>query len=586
MRGSFVLGAWVAVGCAQPAPCPASPPCAASAGPPAVASASASGAPATPTSGLALLVRPIATPVPLVHVEIAIDAPGLGTTWHVTRGTPDRVVHASARDASGDLAVDVAAAAAGVDVHLSRAPSGLVTLAYDVLAGDDAPDDPLGLLVLDDRFRGAGEKLVALPAGVEDARVPTYVRIDGEPLRASGAASSLGVGVTRRATIQPRALRRATFLAGSMGVQVIDDPGGGHDEGAWLGYTSFDPRPTIAELAQVRSAMRDFFKSQLDAPWTYLLVSQTRPIGSFTTTPRSNSLLLQVGPGEAWSAWLRLSAAQQLARIWIGGVLQVAPQPGQEAQTLLFTEGLSRYVATVLLARVGLLSPDDVRDAVAGEISVVATSPHRALDAQHLAELALHDETARATLMARVALYAMRESTAIRARSKGARGLDTVLAGLVERAEQEKGKPLPVDVWQSAITAEDPDASKTFDAYMNKGGSVSLPPDALGPCFRAGTGEYVAYDPGFDLEATRVSREGRIVGVRAGGPADKAGLRDDDVVERMTARDGDASVPVMISVVRGAKKFAVTYPPRGAHGQGQTWTRNKQLPDDKCGLPP
>ena len=43
----------------------------------------------------------------------------------------------------------------------------------------------------------------------------------------------------------------------------------------------------------------------------------------------------------------------------------------------------------------------------------------------------------------------------------------------------------------------------TFDAIIVKGGKVELPKDALGPCFRAGVGEYAAFDPGFDVEATR-----------------------------------------------------------------------------------
>ena len=564
------------------APCPAVPPGAApapaSAPAPAPAPASAPG----PTPDLSLLLRPAAS---VVHVEVALAraeaAPG---PWRIALGSPDRVTHAAARDASGEIPVEVRAAPPGVELRLARAASGTATVSYDVSGAGDAPDDPLGVLVLDNRFRAAGEKLVALPDAVDDARAAALVRIDGDALRASAAATSLGVGTARRTTLTPRALRHATFIAGSLGVQVIDNPAAGHDEGAWLGYTAFDPRPTVAELAQVRSSLRELLKSQADpGSWTYLFVSQTRPIGSFTSTPRSGSILLQVGPAEPWTASIRLSMAQQLARRSIGGTIALAAQPAGEG--LWFSEGMSRYVATVLLGRLGSLSPDEVRDAVAGELSVTATSPHRALPNARLAQLAQTDEAARATLMARGALYALHEGATLRARTKGRRGLVEVLAELVRHAEDAKQREVPLDAWIAALTRDDPDAARTFDAIVARGEPIALPAGALGPCFRPGTGEYVAYDPGFDVDATRESPEGRVSGVRPGGPAAAAGLKDGDVVVSMQAREGDSSVPVKLVVDRGGSKVTIAYPPRGAHGRGQTWTR-VPMADANCGSLP
>jgi len=577
------------------APCPAVPPPAPA---PVATAAPPPGRPAPPAvdADIVLLLRPTPGAAPFVHVEVTLPRGETGAMpWRIVRASPDRVAHATAHDGAGDAAVDVAAASPGVELRPARALGGATTIAYDVLAGDDAPDDPLGLYVVDDRFRGAGERLVALPASATaEARV--LLKLDGEPLRASGAASSLGVGAVRRATVPARALQYASYIAGSLGGQVIDDPAAGHDEGAWLGYTAFDPRPTVAELSQFRSSLRELLTSQDRTPETYLFVSQTRPIGSFTSTPRWSSVLLQVGPGEPWSAALRLSMAQQLARRWVGGELRIATEPGREAEGWWFSEGVSRYVATVLLARLGSLTPGDVRDVVAGELSVVATSPHRALDNAHLAELAGKDEVARATLMARGALYALREAAAIRAATRKARpppqsspyqrlpsGLAEVVARLVQDAEEHKQGLLTASAWRDAVARDDPDAGKTFDALILQGTAPQLPPDALGPCFRPGTGEYVAYDPGFDVEATRASKDARVVGVRAGGPAAKAGLADGDVVESMQGRDGSSDVPVKIVVDRGGTKKTLTYAPRGARGRGQTWTRVPGMKDDRCG---
>ncbi len=102
-----------------------------------------------------------------------------------------------------------------------------------------------------------------------------------------------------------------------------------------MGFTTFDPRATLAELAQTRTTTRellgaDVFVPPLDVPPG--MSSARRPMGSYSTTPRVQSTLLQVGLGEPGTARFGLSMAQQLARYWVGGVTRMATAPGLEAE--------------------------------------------------------------------------------------------------------------------------------------------------------------------------------------------------------------------------------------------------------------
>jgi predicted metalloprotease with PDZ domain len=280
-----------------------------------------------------------------------------------------------------------------------------------------------------------------------------------------------------------------------------------------------------------------------------------------------------------------LSIAQQMIHTWIGGELWVGPTDAEhEAESWWFTEGVARFAATRLLARLALISPNDVRDAIAGEASVLATSPHRGKSNAALAAMAKTDGTARAHLVARGALYAARVSARIRAKTKGTKSLDAVIHALLTRARSER-RALPATAWIDEVAKLDQDTTeaRSFDETIVHGAEPTLPHGALGRCFRAGMGDYVAFDLGYDDQATRESATHVVVGLRADGPAARAGLRAGDVIEEAEYEDGRPEVAVKLTVTRAGAKIALTYEPRGEKRRGQTWTRVNGMPDDRCG---
>jgi len=560
--------------------------CAAEPPPPAVAVPPVAAAPPAPPPAatepyLKVRLTPRAEGTPHVHVDMELGIVRPQESFRLALGAPENLTHVVMSDGGGAVDVKLSADRGGVLLAPLRSPSGIVRLGYDVAANTESAFKPLATRVLDDRFVGSGETLLLLPDHSGDEAIPVEIGIDGSALRAPNAASTLGVGATHRAKLRAASLVGVTFVAGSMGASVFDAIEG-HDEAAWLGYTAFDPRPAAAEVAQVRTAMAEIFHAQSPPPSTLLFVTQTRPLGSYTTTSRLGGTLLQLGPSEPWSAPLRISIGQQLVRPWLGRELSIAPRDAYHpAESYWFTEGVARFFVTRLLARVGLIHPDDVRDALVGEISVILASGHQGKSNGALAEIASTDPTARAHLAARGALYAARVNALLRDKSKGASSLDALILDLLSRARKEQ-QSLPASAWGEAVSrlvapAEGPQFERTIDA----GEEVVLPKSVLGHCYRAGTGDYVTFDLGFDAAATREAKTGEVVGLRTDGPAARAGLKPGDIVEA-DYRDGHPEVPVKLTVERGAETLHLTYEARGARHVGPTWTRLPATPDERC----
>jgi hypothetical protein len=510
---------------------------------------------------------------PKLAVEIAVIAPvDLRALRIANASVIESVI---AKDAKGTIPTKISASPPAMMVTLERAPESKLEISYALRATDNVRAPTSELVVADDRFRGFGESTVLLPVALEDAPVEITIGIDGAPIHAPDAASSFGIGAVRTRTARGRALLRTAFVAGAMGKAAFDT-GMEHDETSWLGYTAFDPRPVGAEIAQIRGSMRELFKGGGDDSFGMMFVSSARPVGTYAMVPRASSLVVHLGPGEPWSAALRVGITQHLVNPWIGGELRISGDP------VWFMDGVARFVAANVLYDLDLLTPDDARSFVDGLLSVQATSPHRGKTNAELQTLARTDPKARAQLVAAGALHAVRVSALIRARTKGARSLRNVLVELVNRGREAK-TALPETAWTEMLTKEiGADEVKAFDAAIGKGGEIALPNDGLGPCFRVEKGEYAAFELGFDALATAESQTRSIVDIDPKGPAAKAGVQSTDVLDDAIFRIGHPEVPVKLVVLRNGTKTEVSYKPAGIKRAGQVWTRALGKRDDQC----
>jgi hypothetical protein len=541
---------------------------------PSASAPSASSAPASIPS-LTVRLRPSVDSSARVHV--VIDAHADASTLRTWSGrTATAATNVIATDSHG--AIELRSTAASM--QLSRDAVGDLHLEYDVASSGDAAS----VLVLSDRFAGSGDELLLLPDALDAKSVATTVTIEGDAIRAAKMASCLGVGPTRTATRIGRFLRRCNFVAGSLGTALFDAPEG-HDEAAWLGYTAFDPRAMAGELAQVRTELGDFFRTGHDEPMTYLLVSEARSVGDFRASARAESVFVRLGPSESWAAPLRIAVTAQLVHAWIGGVLWVGPtNPEHEAESIWFVDGVARFLTTRLLRKYGLLDPGELTAEIVDEAAEQATSPFRG---QSNAAVAVHADLpgARADLVARGALYAALVDARIRSATKNARSLATILRELYAQASAS-GKALPVSAWVAAVHADLGDEAARLHQRLESGAEITLPDDALAPCYRAASMRFARFDLGYDARATDAARPHVVVGLEPAGPAARAGVREGDVVETVDFKDGRADVPVKIMVTRAGASVKLEYLPRGAEHPGQGWTRVAGISADRCDAAP
>ena len=120
---------------------------------------------------------------------------------------------------------------------------------------------------------------------------------------------------------------------------------------------------------------------------------------------------------------------------------------------------------------------------------------------------------------------------------------------------------------------------------MLKGELVLPPSDAYGPCFRRVIRKTRPFDMGFATGA--LLKPPLTVGrMEPGSEAEKAGLREGDVVVKGQAGDGtmiDQAQTITLKVKRGDQTFDVTYLPRGAPVDTYQWEETRAT---QCGAPP
>lgn len=412
-----------------------------------------------------------------------------------------------------------------------------------------------------DVFCGMGPAflLTPHPGGVAPERYEVVLR--WELPDGWTAACSWGVGRHVGATLRAEDLRRSVYVAGRL-VTRSTKQAAPQVGVAVAGRFAFTADALLARARRIIDA-ECAFVGETDFPdFVITLVAVGPPADNgptkLTGSGLYHSFALFLAPGSRLTDAVEHLFAHELFHFWNGERIQPA-EPARRVAWL--TEGLTDYYALRILFESGIWDDQTFATWINRHIREYHANPaiHASLD-----EIERHFWDRRDTLgevvYQRGLLLGLRWHR--KAREAGvADGLDALLHRLLAAARADANLRV-TNAQVRALGTELFGAwfGQEFDRFVIRGETIRVPADALLPKLRGESKTVYAFDPGFDLPAS--VRQRRVVGLRRGSAAERAGLREGDVLVAASVRD-DPDTPVKLTVRRGGKLRTIRYLPRG-----------------------
>jgi predicted metalloprotease with PDZ domain len=500
-------------------------------------------------------------------LELAMDslAPSL------ERGT-DVVTDLKVSDCRGELPVGgPAARAKGAGAYevwtSSRPPCGDVTVAYRVPAARAKA-----------RKRGAHVDLQKAGGGISGAYigflllpVPGETRYDAQVhwhmQDGQQAVTSYGVNDYAGA-FSASSLGDTLFLAGKV---QESPPGDGAGKGGIrvyaLGISPGQLRTLGQWTGKAYAAEKRAFKDGSDLPYRFLIRSFDGG-GPHSGRAAKNSFLLYLPSGaDPASGDLRSLVAHEMVHSLTRWLTADATRDDDD----WYGEGAADYFALVIPHAAGLYSDAEYLDLVRRESAGYYTNALRSIPNSEIPAKMWSGRNAWMLPYNRGALYFADLDAKLQARRPGVSVLDLVNE---VSAKVDRGEPTSDGTWTDILRRR-AGAWAVDDWRKMMAGSIVFPaPGAFGPCVASHRVQTKIFDLGFPA-TVRLARGARISGVAPGSPAQRAGLRDGDVlasdadIAHAIARPGAS---VTLKVERAGTPVDITYEPYWHPAPGVAWT--------------
>lgn len=447
--------------------------------------------------------------------------------------------------------------------RLEHAPGAPVRCEYDVeclrsLDWNTSYQPVVG----SDYLHAIGTTFLIVPklAEPDPARFEVTMRISA-PAGWKPARCSWGAGEVMRGELKIDDLLQSVYVAGAFESRQLD---------------VFGERVTVAardrfafgidELASLASTIistqRRFMRDDKFPPFLLTAVEVGEPASprgsSMGGTGLYRSFALFLQPGAGLGGPVEHLISHELFHYWNGRVLQ-----NEEPEELVywFSEGVTEYYGLRLLRDSGMWSAKAYCDWINRHIRDYHANPANRATNEDIRQRFWSDRsTVGEVPYPRGLMLALRWHA--RARREGVEdGFDRLFRAMVERAGAKGERAGNTSIRAAGVELLGPWFGDEFDRFVMAGELVELPADALGEDIIGRETEVGTYDPGFDTK--RSVTEKKLVDVRPGGPAERAGLREGDALAGMSIV-GQPDIEASVDVQRDGERLSIRYFPRSA----------------------
>lgn len=446
---------------------------------------------------------------------------------------------------------------------IAHAPGQRVRCEYRIAPGTREPwtrGNDYRTVVAPDMVHIIGSLALAYPDHMRTPE-PREIALDIAKLAQPGwnVVTSYGPGPERRVVRMPgEKFLHAAFIAGNG--RLIERQIGKNRIGVYIHFEawSFDDH-SFADLCQtIVHAERDFFADHTD-PWFLVsLVPQgmSAPGGySMGGTGLTNAFALfctrnmSLEPGTDQLRRVQRLLAHEYMHTWIGGKIAISDDP--EPLGYWFSEGFTDFLARRVLHSTGMWSDAEYAADLSVSLGRYDANPARAANNTTIAAKFWTDPSIRDLPYQRGDLLALAIDERIRAGhadNENGRNVEHLVRDLLTRSI-ENGDTVTTDKMLALVESyTDAEFASGIRVCIEQGGDLPLPGRTTIPALELTSRQMRSADPGFDMEAARMSKV--ITGVVPGSGAAEAGLTDGMKLGTFSMNTGPDGPPKAIAIIK------------------------------------
>lgn len=322
------------------------------------------------------------------------------------------------------------------------------------------------------------------------------------------------------------------------------------------GRHAFTDAALASDLARIIGAERAFFGDKPDAPYFVAAASSASGAAqAFSGVGKASAFAMVATDGMTLSD-LRPYLAHEIFHAW--NPVRLGRPIGPEGYWL--SEGFTDFYARRLMRRAGLLTPAQFADAWNEMFRAYGVSPAKTLAGAEAAKAFWSDPDAEKIPYQRGAMLAALWDWRLR---QAGGSLDAVIRAQAEAFRQQPDARL-TDLFVATMRKAGVDVGADVARYIDRGEAIPLPKDVFAPCGILETVTVPSFDLGF---APTPGADGllTVAGLKPGGAADRAGLRDGMVIVRkISGVSGDSTRPYDLVVRAEGGERRVSFLPQGA----------------------